>query len=47
VLIWGLAVNATIFRQALTISILAAGMLAFAFFLLSFYIYSWFGLIGG
>lgn len=43
VVIWSLVVNATILRQALVISILAAGMLSFTLFLLSFYIYSLLG----
>ena len=46
-IIWSLVVNATIFRHALTISILAAGMLSYTFFLLSLYIHNQFGLLGG
>lgn len=43
---WSLVVDAHIFRQALSISWLAAGMLAFCFFMISLALQSTFGLLG-
>jgi hypothetical protein len=46
ILIWSLVVDAHILRQALSISLLIAGMLAYSFFLAELALMNYFGLIG-
>ena len=45
-LIWSLVVDAHILRQALSISLLVAGLLAYSFFLAELALMNYFGLIG-